>query len=99
MSNVVSLDERRPHLAGFAKCLNCGHEWTFVAPIGTTVFACPRCGLERGVNQGVCVPPVAQACIDCGGQVFWLCPAGPMCLSCGTTMPGWRGPSPVVPVA
>jgi hypothetical protein len=51
MTNVVSLDSRRPdpHVAGPAKCLACGKEWVSVAPLGTFTLECPECHTERGV--------------------------------------------------
>jgi hypothetical protein len=65
VSNVVSLDSRRPpkppepdrsdrggpgcHAAGAALCLACGHKWIATAPIGTFSFDCTRCSGTTGV--------------------------------------------------
>lgn len=48
MSNVVNLDEQRPHYSGMCSCLNCKHEWVGVVPMTATVLECPSCHAMRG---------------------------------------------------
>lgn len=93
MGEVVSFapqEKADPHLAGEAKCIGCGEQWTAVAPVGTVSLECPQCGAERGVWRY----PVRAADGDllftcnCGCEAltayqrsgkFWL-----KCMCCGT---------------
>jgi hypothetical protein len=87
-SNVVSLakarEERSPHLSGEARCLQCGHEWAAVSPVGTTVLECPSCRLPKGVFRGLVTPnsPTIWIC-HCKCDTFWLTPQGAFCQLCG----------------
>lgn len=92
MGDVIGLPERNdPHLSGRAKCLQCGHEWVAVVPVGTTVFECPECKLERGVMQGLCNVPDGHKnwTCNCGCDLFRVTATpqgkfmGIMCLLCG----------------
>lgn len=82
--------EREPHLAGEARCTNCGHQWAAVAPIGTWQLECPSCetlhGLWRchvGADDGdltlrcKCGCEAMTAYIDGGRK--WV-----RCMRCGT---------------
>lgn len=87
---VVNLEqareERKPHMTGPARCLDCKHEWVAVAPVGTIWMECPKCSLIRGrfVNQverdgdhWVC---------NCGNDLFYVTSDGAYCPNCG----GWH---------
>lgn len=90
MGEVVSLDERRPHLAGPAKCLECKHEWTAVTPVGTANLECPSCNLPKGVLVGLVGPSdgVVWTC-NCGCDLFYIERKGVCCLRCGAAQTGW----------
>lgn len=47
-SNVVSLDEHRPHNASYVACMDCGHDWPCVHPPEVVDFECPNCGHMTG---------------------------------------------------
>lgn len=51
-SNVTSLDDYRPHLAGVAQCTFCRDEWAFTIPIvamdRVPMFECPTCHGTHG---------------------------------------------------
>ena len=49
-SNVVSLDENRPHVAGPVVCTRCEHSWVAVRPVGVIFLECPKCGAHRGTS-------------------------------------------------
>jgi hypothetical protein len=82
MGDIVDLAERRPHIAGAAKCLTCGHEWAAVAEIGTVELCCPICNTWKGVFTGMTAPETVWEC-NCGNQHFYIDPDGPMCSRCG----------------
>jgi hypothetical protein len=90
MSNVVSLDSRRPHMAGEAKCLECGHKWAAAVAIGTVGLECPSCNLPKGAMVGLAGPDdgVVWMC-NCGCDVFYIDTRGVRCLRCATVQTGW----------
>jgi len=47
-SNVVSLDEHRPHSASYVVCMLCAHDWPCVHPPDVVAFECPNCGHMAG---------------------------------------------------
>lgn len=65
MGTVANLDERRPHTAGGARCMNCGETWTAVIPTGTAVVECPNCHCFRGYRDGLVVPSDKHATFRC----------------------------------
>lgn len=87
--NIIDLNqarkERSPHSTGKARCLQCGHEWVAVAPVGAVWLECPHCQVERGCFIGPCAPEnnTVWQC-NCGNLMFFLTPDGPMCPVCGT---------------
>lgn len=95
MSNVVQLDDFRPHSVGPARCLNCRHEWIATTPQGMRSFECPACELSRGVWRGVATPHEGShvmTCIECEEQMFWILGDGQaMCVNCGTYQAVPRG--------
>jgi hypothetical protein len=82
MTNVISLDEARPHMTGNAMCLQCGEKWVAVAPIGTVELECPECQTWKGVFEGMTAPDTVWQC-DCGNQHFYIDDNGAMCAKCG----------------
>lgn len=44
--------ERSTHLTMPAVCMQCGHKWVAVAPVGTYVLECPSCHVMKGVAEG-----------------------------------------------
>lgn len=50
MSNVIDINANLPHWTGAVTCAACGHGWQAVAPVGTDVCECPRCGAMAGVR-------------------------------------------------
>lgn len=76
--------EDGPHISGNAKCLACKHEFTAVAPVGTTDLTCPECLLERGVWAYPLTPADGKIWqCSCGGFHFFILLNGYMCVSCG----------------
>ena len=49
-SNVVDLDDYRPHVAGIVKCPVCGHEWVGVIMESAqdVGMECSECGAMKG---------------------------------------------------
>lgn len=47
-SNVVSLDDHRPHNASYVACVGCGHDWPCIHPPEVETFECPECGAMAG---------------------------------------------------
>lgn len=41
------------YLHGHAECLNCGHEWIAVWPLGCPSLECPKCGDNDTVRDSV----------------------------------------------
>lgn len=75
-----------PHMTGKARCIQCGHEWVAVAPVGTVFLECPECRTEKGRFIGACAPQEGtevREC-NCGNQLFYLTREGHMCANCGT---------------
>lgn len=95
MGDVVSfpVTDDSPHLSGQARCLDCGHEWTAVAPVGTPVLDCPNCETNRGVWRGTMGASPGTMYTDewtchCGCDVFKVVAKdgifkGIICLRCG----------------
>jgi hypothetical protein len=50
MSDIVELDEHRPHISGPVACTRCRHKWTAVRPVGSDLLECPACGAIRGAS-------------------------------------------------
>ena len=48
-AQLVRLDDYRPHYASFARCFACWQKWVEVAPVGTKLSECPKCGRMSGV--------------------------------------------------
>ncbi len=89
--DVVSLQERRPHLSGPVRCMECGHQWAAVAPIGTCRLECPGCRCWKGVWIGATEADEGKAAwiCQCGNDAFQLLPHAIRCLRCGTDAAGY----------
>lgn len=89
MGDVVSIESRKPHSTGPARCLHCKHEFVLVGPIGQCTFECPACGLSKAVRVGVCSVPLGNMIWSCGcGNEFFSIiledgPAKALCIMCG----------------
>lgn len=89
IEKVINLADKRPHLAGKAKCLDCKHMWMAIAPIGTLWLECPNCGLMRGrVYADVQRDGLHWHC-KCGFEVFYVTPDGYYCPNCGAWQTGY----------
>lgn len=78
--------EQGPHIAGKLHCLSCKHEWEAIAPVGTTAFECPICGLMRGTHKYLIGADdgITWAC-HCGNKLFIISTRlNAICISCGT---------------
>lgn len=82
MSNVISLDDFRPHLSGPAICSGCHHEWQAVAPVGAWELECPKCGRMMGLWKYAFQPETFYEC-GCGSHLFYVVPDGCRCRECG----------------
>lgn len=95
MSDVITLDDYRPHNAGIAFCLHCEHEHAAVAPIDVDWMECPNCHLHRATWKGTFVrgEHLHWTC-NCGSQLFHLTDKGPYCPQCGEwACPGQTRPA------
>lgn len=82
--------ERHPHRSGLARCLNCGHVWTAVAPVGATQLDCPSCSTSQGVYAGLAQTEEPQFRCRCLEFVFFLDARGAYCAHCGTRPEGYQ---------
>jgi len=84
-SNVVNLNSRRhnPHTTGDCQCIECGHRWVAVAPVGVVRYECPVCRTFKGVSCYVVMPKEFLSCVGCGTYFWIITRAGYMCPRCG----------------
>mgnify|MGYP002630751558 FL=1 len=47
-SDVIELNDRRPHTAKRVVCMNCVNTWVAVFPSNTTGLECSECGAMEG---------------------------------------------------
>lgn len=85
MSDIINLDDHRPHRSGQAKCTNCKHVWAAVSPVGCDDLECPECGLCRGVWYGNHLYPQGTHIVtcSCGNTFFEVSPEQVLCINCG----------------
>lgn len=84
MSNVVSIEEARPHLAGKAVCLHCRYEFVAVAPVGEVCLDCPECGARTGARMNGVLSDGPHWTCSCGNQFFLIPKQGDIyCGNCG----------------
>lgn len=85
MSEVIQLNDHRPHAAGAAICISCKHEHVAVAPTGTVWFDCPACGLEKATWKYTFQfkPGTEIRVCACGNELFYITRVGHSCALCG----------------
>ena len=70
MSDIVALDDHRPHMTGPVVCLRCDHSWIAVRPLGVIFLECPKCGAHRGTGFMTMLAAAEMVLGDeCCGQV------------------------------
>ena len=47
-TNIVNLDDHRPHDASYVACMACGKDWVAVFPISVKRLQCPKCAAMAG---------------------------------------------------
>jgi len=88
MAKVIDITERllenTEHLSGDALCIECGHKWTAVVPVGTEEFECPSCHTHKGVMDYGVLPEVYWECA-CGCSMFVISGVSNrvLCFKCG----------------
>ena len=85
MNKVVSINKNEKFASGEAFCLNCNHEWTAIAPVGTIQLECTNCKTMKGLFRfpfHVSEGEVYRQC-SCGNSLFYLTPQGHLCPNCG----------------
>jgi len=86
--NIIDLkqakQDRTPHIAGDARCLQCGHQWVATVPAGEAWIECPACHTNKGAFIGKCYPRdgLIWECA-CGNDLFFKTPDGNLCPICG----------------
>jgi hypothetical protein len=94
MAEIISLadkkQEKSPHITGEARCRECGHEWTAVAPLGARWLECPECHTVKGLFKYPCDRKDDEhwTC-KCGMDVFTVYRNGIMCPICGEWQNGF----------
>lgn len=87
MSDVIDLskarDARNPHLAGEAKCIDCQHVWSAVAPIGTVWLDCPSCASLKGRFTGAVLRDGKHLACECDNDMFYIRGGIAYCARCG----------------
>ena len=87
MGDVVDFDDakrsKEPHLSAPVRCMNCGYSWVAVAPVGTVVFDCPHCELEKGVAETFVYAEGEHAVCRCGCDLFRIGREFVYCIHCG----------------
>jgi len=83
-------EENSPHVAGEAKCMDCGHRWVAVAPTAIELLECPSCELVRGRF----IHPYERHEVEhwtcgCGCDLFHVTPSGLYCPGCGADQAGF----------
>jgi len=48
MTQIIQLDDHRPHTAQYVACMKCAHDWVAVYPAGATNLECSKCGEMSG---------------------------------------------------
>jgi len=82
MDNVVSLDDKRPHLGDDAICGSCKHEWNALAPVGTKELECPECSTMKGKFILFTGPRDEFFTCDCGSEMFFVLRNNIQCIEC-----------------
>jgi predicted RNA-binding Zn-ribbon protein involved in translation (DUF1610 family) len=84
---VISLTdkkkEKRPHLAGEARCLSCRHEWVAVAEVGAVWLECPECHTMMGRFIHHAEMSTAHWVCECGNDLYYVTDDYIYCPVCG----------------
>ena len=92
MGDLVNLAEERharmTNLKGAAMCLSCRHEWEACAPVGETVFECPKCSMMQGRMVYEVTRQGGSWVCNCGNDLFKIAPEGSYCPCCGAWTEG-----------
>ena len=84
MTKITDINENTPHISGPVICMNCGHKWIGVAPVGTNWLECEECGTFKGVFQGAASrEDVLIWKCNCENTLFEIHPDGIFCPNCG----------------
>ena len=90
VDNVIGFKKKEPpkddggqHAEGPARCMNCGHKWHAVAPVGTWGLECSHCGTFKGVFEYLFRETGYSWVCKCGGELFMCAPYGALCIVCG----------------
>lgn len=83
MGEIVDLSDKRPHTAGAAMCVLCGHQWEAVTPSGTIWFRCPQCETMHGTFHNTVVENDEHWHCTCGNSLFHITPKHVYCCVCG----------------
>jgi len=70
MSDIIELDDHRPHATTSVECKCCSHKWVAVYPVTANYLECPGC--HEMVNQYGTKVYVTH-CMTCGRE-FSVCP-------------------------
>lgn len=94
MGDIIQFEEhqKKTHISGPVRCLQCGHEWMAVTEAGiATGFECPKCGLERGCLLTMIEYKDAEDVwhCDCGCSAMFLTRFTVHCMGCGTEQIDW----------
>lgn len=85
---VVKLDDYRKssHIAGPARCVDCGYDHVQVAPAGKSPWMeCPKCGTMRSTWKYPVVSTEDHYQCDCGNSLFHVTPKEVVCPRCGAS--------------
>lgn len=84
MSNVISIDSKKPQMSGDARCIECGREWIAVAHVGTSQLECPQCKSMKGIFVNPCCRfSEPHLTCSCGNDYLHIIPTGYYCPRCG----------------
>jgi len=89
VSNVIELDEHRPYMQGEVICLQCGHIWQGVMPIGTCALECPACKCHKGVCKYEVLRDGEHWACPCGNDLLRMTRNGVYCPRCGVWAEGY----------
>ncbi len=84
MAKILRFPEKEEqHISGKAQCIQCGHKWVAVAPVGVYWLKCPECKTMKGAFTNVCEPAnrVVWTC-SCGSSLMYATPHGIFCYNC-----------------
>lgn len=83
MSAQILVSPGPPSLEGEAICVDCGHEWEAVVPVGTAHLDCPSCLTDSGRLRHPVLRPGEHWQCFCGCDLFRVNPTMIYCAGCG----------------